>query len=523
LSLEFRTGEDLAATAPSRLFADWLRGGTELGAAAADLGRVEGLAPRAAPWFAAGGPGCWAETMTADLPGVADRERFRADAAALAAGEARVVVTGQQPGFAGGPLLTVLKIATACALARRETARGRPTVPVFWLGDDDDDLREAYEPVLWDPAGDSLWASDLRPAALAGTLPRRRLSGFALPEGQEPLGTWLERFAAPEDELGLHDLWREESARGRTWSSLFRRALLRIFTGEGLVIVSGDDDALHEAAAPFYRELVARRLELGQLARRRGGELTARGWHAQLGKRSLERPLFRTAGPGRIAVREDETGTPAAKLRPGVLLRSPVQDWLLAPAAVVVGPAEAAYLRQLDPLYDALGLRRCPLVPRLTAWLLPPDFDRGPLVAGGRERLPRGAPGPAWLDDWLESATADLARHLAEGLDLGEERAWNLAAGRVRRWRKGLHSLVAGEARRQAESRPGRGPAWILPEGRRQERRLAWYGALARWGMPLRDALLAAAVVHLEEGAGGNWRELEITVDDAEDNHDRQP
>jgi len=190
---------------------------------------------------------------------------------------------------------------------------------------------------------------------------------------------------------------------------------------------------------------------------------------------------------------------------------------------VVVGPAEAAYLRQLDPLYDALGLRRCPLVPRLTAWLLPPDFDRGPLVAGGRERLPRGAPGPAWLDDWLESATADLARHLAEGLDLGEERAWNLAAGRVRRWRKGLHSLVAGEARRQAESRPGRGPAWILPEGRRQERRLAWYGALARWGMPLRDALLAAAVVHLEEGAGGNWRELEITVDDAEDNHDRQP
>ena len=70
------------------------------------------------------------------------------------------MITGQQPGFLGGPLLTIYKIATAVALARRETAAGRPTVPVFWLGDDDDDLREALDPALWDPVDGGLAASD---------------------------------------------------------------------------------------------------------------------------------------------------------------------------------------------------------------------------------------------------------------------------------------------------------------------------------------------------------------------------
>jgi len=57
-----------------------------------------------------------------------------------------VVVTGQQPGYLGGPLLTLFKIATAIELAARRSAAGQPTVPVFWSGDDDDDLAEALAP-----------------------------------------------------------------------------------------------------------------------------------------------------------------------------------------------------------------------------------------------------------------------------------------------------------------------------------------------------------------------------------------
>ena len=56
---------------------------------------------------------------------------------------ARAVVTGQQVGLLGGPLLTLLKAATAVARAKQATAAtGIEHVPMFWLATEDHDLEE---------------------------------------------------------------------------------------------------------------------------------------------------------------------------------------------------------------------------------------------------------------------------------------------------------------------------------------------------------------------------------------------
>ena len=56
---------------------------------------------------------------------------------------ARAVVTGQQVGLFGGPLLTLLKAATAIARAAEATATtGFEHVPIFWLATEDHDLEE---------------------------------------------------------------------------------------------------------------------------------------------------------------------------------------------------------------------------------------------------------------------------------------------------------------------------------------------------------------------------------------------
>src|ERR1700754_721009 len=56
---------------------------------------------------------------------------------------ARAVVTGQQVVLFGGPLLTLLKAATAIARAKEATeATGVEHVPVFWLATEDHDLEE---------------------------------------------------------------------------------------------------------------------------------------------------------------------------------------------------------------------------------------------------------------------------------------------------------------------------------------------------------------------------------------------
>src|SRR6202040_545309 len=66
----------------------------------------------------------------------------KANIAKLRAG-ARAVVTGQQVVLFGGPLLTILKAATAVARAKEATkATGVEHVPVFWMATEDHDLEE---------------------------------------------------------------------------------------------------------------------------------------------------------------------------------------------------------------------------------------------------------------------------------------------------------------------------------------------------------------------------------------------
>ena len=195
-----------------------------------------------------------------------------------------------------------------------------------------------------------------------------------------------------------------------------------------------------------------------------------------------------------------------------MVLRSPLQDWLLAPRAVVVGPGEHAYLRQLTAVYARLGVPRSPLVPRLFAWLLPDGFDRTLLV---RHRAPVGPPDrevEAALGRWQQESAAALERLLGGVAALPPDRVQALTAGRLRRWRRGLEAALRAAARDEARRSRPTTPAWVFPDGQRQERRLAWGAARSLWGPSLVPTLLAAAADHLEHGRRGDWREWEITV-----------
>jgi len=441
--------------------------------------------------------------------------------AGLAAGHLDVVVTGQQPGFLGGPLLTLHKIATAIALADRRTAAGSPTVPVFWCGDDDDDLVEALAPVGWDPGAAALVHADGRAAARGGRLERVMIGGTPARRWCAPGGALLRRLAvsaeadapvagAPGDgalAADLAALWATALEDDWDWSRLNVAAVARVFAGRGLIVVRGGDPGLQAAAAPFYASLSGRRARLRELARSEGIRLEARGMAIAVSERSLRHDLFAAVDGRRVAVPDTAVLPPASALRPGVMLRSLVQDWLLRPVAVVVGPGEAAYLRQLAPVYAAVGVTRAPLVPRLFGWVLPPRFPDGTLASF--------AAGPAVDAAVAESLAARLANETAERLagvleaELGmiPEQASALARGRARRWRRGVQAMLRHEGRRQWERQTAAAPGWVLPEGHRQERRLAACAAAALFGDELATALIGAAAAHLAAGASGNWRE----------------
>src|SRR5271167_3251309 len=55
------------------------------------------------------------------------------------------VVTGQQVGLFGGPLMSLFKIASALALAKQVQQSDVDCVPVFWLATEDHDLEEVNQ------------------------------------------------------------------------------------------------------------------------------------------------------------------------------------------------------------------------------------------------------------------------------------------------------------------------------------------------------------------------------------------
>ncbi|HET6347492.1 MAG TPA: bacillithiol biosynthesis BshC, partial [Candidatus Krumholzibacteria bacterium] len=112
----------------------------------------------------------------------------------LGTGAVRTVVTGQQPGVMGGPLMSVYKAAAAVAVAARiEAVSGQACVPVFWLGADDDDFNEIRELSVLARDGSrvdvAVEAAAFRPGLRVGDIPATAVRSLwsavapVLPEG----------------------------------------------------------------------------------------------------------------------------------------------------------------------------------------------------------------------------------------------------------------------------------------------------------------------------------------------------
>jgi len=462
-------------------------------------------------------PEVYADALIDDLDSLIPEEKEHAlvkkSLVDLKTGKARAVVTGQQPAFAGGPMYSLFKIATTVALAGKYTQQGQPTVPVFWMGDDDDDWREMLDPVYWDQNSDQLISSHLKVEKhsqrqpMIGTVAVAELDGSFWPDHPQ------------KSRLGntLQSIWKECSKEGRTLSDFTERILREVFKGSGLVILRGNDPRLHSAGKSFYAEAFRQMPEISRRVLQQGEALESYGL-SQLSTNSIERPLYTVENGFRRPLNQETLPENTAHLRCGVLLRALLQDWLLRPSAVVVGPGELAYLAQILPAYECLGLQRSPLVPRMFGWVA--GFD---LSVEDIRRFTSEKPLPdkkiQSLAEVAGSAGEEkLVAILRKELALDEDRAVQLAAGRTRRWVKGVKALMKSESQKQyLLNRPDK-PRWAFPEGKRQERKLAWIPLVSCVGESLVYTIQELASLHLSSGAQGKWHDYLIRISDYESN-----
>ena len=418
---------------------------------------------------------------------------------------ATAVVTGQQPGCAGGSLLVLYKAATAVALARRlaEETR-RPVVPIFWNATDDDDFEEISS-VAW-PDGNGLAFLELPRSG-------RRAGGWVgdLPAAGDAAAVRAARaLAGDAASAALDGLSPRDASDHGEWVAAW---LANIFPE--LAVLDARSPALRVHGAPLFDRYLERR-EAATAALETGiRDVERAGYTRTLDAASLRSALFWT--PER---RREKPGDDLEPLRravavaphtvsPNVVLRALLQDALLPTVAHVVGPSEIGYLLELRPLRVLLDVEEPALVPRLTMTVLPEPLAQAVSALA--------APVPAVLAD-PEAVLRDAAREAAASTRAALAAAFQeleAALGALSFSETGLarakRRLVAVEETLADESivaargelfarRPelARLPAVVRPRGQAQERLLAGLWLAAQWGSATGPRLVELASAHLE-------------------------
>jgi bacillithiol synthase len=470
-------------------------------------------------------------------------DRFNSSGAVLANIErlkngAAAVVTGQQVGLFGGPLLTLLKAATAIRKAQDATRlSGRDHVPVFWLASEDHDLAEVDQAALLSKSAVETVSLGLRPArpVPVGSL----VLGDNCDEGHHRLEAELDRASELLAWAPITDLLRECYTNGATLAGAFGRLLSKIFAPWGLVVMDADTTGFHALGAPVLRSAIeqAPALEAALLAR--SSELESAGFHAQVlvtpghsllflldAETRARTPLRRTpdggwkAGPQLYTTADllEILTTNPERLSPNALLRPVFQDAILPTAAYIGGPSEIAYFAQSAVVYEAVfssggkAGRVTPVLPRLSATLIDPAIaqlmaaheiqfpqlleartpDALALRLGARALPIEAKRRIASAGNALDTELAALTQYMtAMSGDLG--RSAQIAGNKMRYQMNRLRRLAAAfELQKQTSLHKQASTILLnlLPEGHLQERLLAGILFLARYPDTLPQLLI---------------------------------
>jgi bacillithiol biosynthesis cysteine-adding enzyme BshC len=512
----------------SRLYADYLALGER--AAAGPISSWYGAAPAGTGWMGQAAPAQDGEALANALR--PQSLSFGAGPAALNNIEklrngARAVVTGQQVGLFGGPLLTLLKAATAIARAREATiATGVEHVPVFWLASEDHDLAEVDQISL--------------PAKHSVETIRLGLADAGRPVGGVQVGTAVDAALAQVSELlgyaPVCDLLRECYSTESTLAEGFARMYARLFAAHGLIVMDAANREFHRLGEPVLRAAIEQAPELEAALLARTSELQAAGYHAQVlvkpgasllflvDAQSGRREILRRLADGRWKAGASTWSTAELlailaaepeRLSPNALLRPVFQDCILPTAAYLGGPAEIAYFAQAEVVYRHILGRLTPVLPRLSATIVEPavthlmaryglqldDFYAARTVEAltlrlgarampieGKRRL--AAAGNA-MDGELSALTAYLA-----ALDPSLGRSAEVSASKMRYQMNRLRRMAATfEVQKEASLRKHAAAMLLklLPDGHPQERTLAGVFFLAQSGVELVDRLVEEA------------------------------
>ncbi len=353
------------------------------------------------------------------------------------------VVTGQQVGLFGGPLMSLFKIASALALTKQVQQSGVDCVPVFWLATEDHDLDEVNQALFL--------THDFQLAPFKANTTGTAGSPVAHIRFADGTNELVAEAAKLLGESLAADYLRESYVEGETFSNAFAKLYTRIFAEHGLILLDPADAELHRIATPLFLDALRRSAELDQAVLERNRELRDGGYHEQVKVTRESTPLFALVegarvpvhrangvfaiGKERLSGEELERRIAAApeNFSANVLLRPVLQDYWLPTLAYIGGPAEVAYFAQGAVVYEKLLGRITPIFPRMSATLIEPRIER--LLTKYQVELPELFHGECELRDCI------AARSLPSALKENFEQARRAVEDAMQRVSESLQTL----------------------------------------------------------------------------------
>lgn len=339
-------------------------------------------ADRAAAVSLAADRGLADETYAAlEAHNLSEYEQVRSSLEKLKSGKAAVVVTGQQLGFLGGPLLTLYKALTAArAAALLEQESGHPVVPIFWLQSEDHDYEEIRSASFLNQAGQRVDFDLPIEEGIGQSVGDLLIPSNPLPEGL---------LSHLSDNREIFEELCVAYTPGAPLSSAYRQVLGKVLAPLGVLLFDfyamSDRAAVKDLVMTCFRECS----EISKVLIERSHALEGCGYDIQVRVRK-DSPLFfiteegvrarvasRSAGIFRGRTRdfslddvEDLLIRSPQSVTASALIRPLVQDALFPTAAYVAGPGEFNYWVQIKPLYDYFKIPQPVIVPRASFTLI---------------------------------------------------------------------------------------------------------------------------------------------------------
>ena len=291
------------------------------------------------------------------------------NAALLADPQTLAVVTGQQPGFAGGPLYDIYKAVTTIKLAQHlSRSTGRNVVPVFWIASEDANLREVNRAAWINRQGQF--------RRIRASLPDTRRQICTLRTDQAVLTAFnelMDLLPATEFRSRWQELYRPND--NELWGQWFGRIYAQLFTEHGLVLL--EPHIVYPHAGRIFRRIISRFADLQQTFDTSTAALIDQGYAPQISpKARVTLYLLRDGQRQPLSLGSPDDSYSPRDLSCSVMFRSIVQDSLLPTIAYVAGPGEIAYFAQLTELYKQLDVPMPVIWPRASMTLLAPDIAR---------------------------------------------------------------------------------------------------------------------------------------------------